>query len=132
MPCQRNQPAATMTPEARIRGRTSRDCSFRRSSTRGLHVRAIPTTTAALPPTLPQRTRKNGAPKVKVIGLGYGVANLPVQAERVDQASQSPAVLFAYREYFGRAGRQRLRENFIRVGDCQNHSDRPAAERLRA
>jgi hypothetical protein len=61
-----------------------------------------------------------------------GMANLPVKAERVHQASQSPAMLFAYREHFGRARRQRLRENCIRVGDGQNHSDRPASERLRA
>jgi hypothetical protein len=63
---------------------------------------------------------------------GQGTADLPVQAERVHQASQSPAVLLAYREDLGRARRQRLRENCIRVGDGQDHSDRVAPERLRA
>src|SRR5271166_6556857 len=52
-PCPPNR-ARRLAPEAR--------------DTEGLRVRAIPKTTAASPPTLSQttqRTRKNGAPKVK-------------------------------------------------------------------
>jgi hypothetical protein len=77
-------------------------------------------------PSLSRSRRGNGHLR------GQGMANLPVEAERVDQASQSPAVLLAYREHLGRAGCQGLRENCIRVADGQNHSDRPAPERLPA
>src|SRR5579864_7345883 len=63
---------------------------------------------------------------------GQGMADLPVQAEWVDEASQTPAVLLAYREHLGCAGCQGLRENCIRVGNGQNHSDRAASERLPA
>jgi hypothetical protein len=41
-------------------------------------------------------------------------------------------VFLAYREDLGRAGRQGLCENCVRVGDGQDHSDRVASERLRA
>ena len=61
-----------------------------------------------------------------------GMANLPVKAERVDQVSRSPAVFLAYREHLGGAGCQCLRENFIRVADRQNHSDRATPERFPA
>jgi hypothetical protein len=61
-----------------------------------------------------------------------GMANLPVKAERVNQASQSPAMLLAYRENLRRASGQRPRENCVRVTDGQDHADRPAPKRLRA
>jgi len=43
-------PRLRSVPDAHMRGRTSGDSSFRRPSTRGLHVRATPTTDGSLAP----------------------------------------------------------------------------------
>jgi hypothetical protein len=59
------------------------------------------------------------------------MANLPVEAKGINQATQPPTMLLAHREYLRCTSRQRPRENFIRVRDRQDHSDRAATKRLR-
>jgi hypothetical protein len=54
-----------------------------------------------------------------------------VVPEGVDDASNTPAVPFAYRRNDG-AGRADVCKDSVRIGDGQNHPDGTPAERLRA
>src|SRR2546423_2674646 len=51
--------------------------------------------------------------------------------ERIDHATQSPAVFLSHREDLFRASFPRPKENSIRIFHSQDYSNRAAAERLR-
>src|SRR5437868_4995869 len=58
--------------------------------------------------------------------------DLPVVAERVDDAAEAPAVLVGDRTHQRRAGGNRALDRSIRVLDGEQQLHRPTAQRLRA
>ena len=63
--------------------------------------------------------------------LREGVTYFPVQAEGVDQAAQSPTVVFSHGENLRCASGDCLREESARIIDGKDDSHGTAAERLR-
>ena len=63
--------------------------------------------------------------------LGQRVADLPVMAEGIDHASQSPSVRFLHRGHLLGTGRECRGEDGIGIRHGQDHPDGPAAQRLR-
>jgi len=64
-------------------------------------------------------------------GSGEGTTDLPMVPKRIDDAAETPVMLFCHRIDFFRASLNCPSENRVRIGNRENDANRDAAKRLR-